>query len=253
MKLRLAAAAALAVLVVAGAIVVSRDGAEPQPPPAASRAPADPLDVYAGIAQDGIRLGDADAPLTLVEFADLQCPFCGQYAVQVMPSVVRDYVRPGRIAYELRIRAFLGRDSVRAAGAAALATRRDRLFEFADVFYRNQGLENSGYVDDAFVRDVAGQVPGLEPEAAVAAADDPLRFPIVRATERAAARIGSTGTPDFYLRRADGGELEPFSPRGTDPEAYAEALDAALEGTSSAASASSTAQSATDAPAATSR
>ena len=224
--LQLAVAAVLAAVAVAGAILLSSDGAEPPP---RSEQPADPLAVYDGIPQSGIRLGEPDAPLTLVEFADLQCPFCAQYAVQALPAIVRDYVRPGRIAYELRIRAFLGRDSVRAAGAAAYATRQDRLYQFADVFYRNQGLENSGYAGDAFIRDVAGQVPGLEPETAVAAADDPLRFPIVRATERAAARIGSTGTPDFYVRR-DGEELEPLEPEGTGPEAYAEALDAALAG-----------------------
>jgi protein-disulfide isomerase len=227
--LQLAVAAVLAAVVVTGAILLSSDGAEPPAPAPRGEQPADPLAVYDGIPQAGIRLGEPDAPLTLVEFADLQCPFCAQYAVEAMPAIVRDYVRPGRVAYELRIRAFLGRDSVRAAGAAAYATRQDRLYEFADVFYRNQGLENSGYAGDAFIRGIAEQVRGLDPAVAVAAADDPLRFPIVRATERAAARIGSTGTPDFYVRR-DGGELEPLEPQGTDPGAYAEALDAALAG-----------------------
>jgi len=226
--LQLAAVMALAALAVGGAILVSGDGAEP--PRAAGQEAADPLAVYDGIAQDGIRLGEDDAPVTLVEFADLQCPFCAQYAVQAMPSIVRDYVAPGRIAYELRIRAFLGRDSVRAAGAAAYATRKDRLYQFADAFYRNQGLENSDYADDAFIRGIAEPVAGLDPEAAVAAADDPLRFPIVRATERAAARIGSTGTPDFYVRRAGAQKLEPLEVRGTGPEAYAEALDGVLGG-----------------------
>jgi protein-disulfide isomerase len=227
--IQLAAIAALAAVVVVVAIVVSSGGddAETAPPPTTPATQDEVAALYEGIPQRGIRLGERGAPLTLVEFADLQCPFCMQYSTQALPAIVREYVRSGRIAYELRIRAFLGRDSVRAAGAAAYAAGEDRLFQFADLFYRNQGLENSGYVDDAFVRGIAEQVEGLDPEAAVAAADDPLRFPLVRAGERAAQRAGSTSTPDFYVRRG-AGELEPLEVEGTSPDAYARALDAAL-------------------------
>jgi protein-disulfide isomerase len=227
--IQLAAVAGLAAVVVVIAVLVSSGGADEEsaPPPTTGTTQDEVAALYAGIPQRGIRLGERDAPLTLVEFADLQCPFCMQYSTQALPTIVEDYVRTGRIAYELRIRAFLGRDSVRAAGAAAYAAGEDRLFEFADLFYRNQGLENSGYVDEAFVRGLAEQVEGLDPEAAGAAADDPLRFPLVRAAERAAQRAGSTGTPDFYFRRG-AGELEPLPVEGTSPEAYAAALDAVL-------------------------
>ena len=223
--IQLAVVALLAAVVVAGAILVSSGGddEEEAPPAAASTAVEDR---YAGIPQDGIRLGSRDAPATLVEFADLQCPFCAQYSVQVLPTIVEDYVRTGKISYELRIRSFLGRDSVRAAGAAAEAARENRMFQFADVFYRNQGPENSDYANAGFMREIAGQVDGLDVERVVAAADDPLSHPAVRAGEQFARRIGSTGTPDFYLRRE--GELTPLSVQGAAPEDYTAALDAAL-------------------------
>jgi protein-disulfide isomerase len=184
--------------------------------------------LYEGIPQDGMRLGQPDAPATLVEIADLQCPFCAQYSTQVLPSIVDDYVRTGKVAYELRIRSFLGRDSVRAAGAAAEAARENRMYQFADLFFRNQGAENSGYADDAFMRGIASQVEGLDAERVVAAADDPLSYPAVERGEMFARRIGSTGTPDFYLRRD--GQLTPLTVQGTAPEDYAAALDAALAG-----------------------
>ena len=174
-----------------------------------------------------MRLGDPDAPLTLVEFADLQCPFCAQYSVEVMPSVVRDYVRSGRVRYELRIRAYLGRDSVRAAGAAAVAARENRLYEFSDLFYRNQGAPNSGYVTNEFVRGIAEQVPGLPVDRVVAAANDPLGQPLVHRAQTLSERAGSTGTPDFFVREGDG-PLRPLEPQGTSPEAFAAALDAEL-------------------------
>ncbi|HEY6693579.1 MAG TPA: thioredoxin domain-containing protein [Solirubrobacteraceae bacterium] len=222
--LQLGAVVALAAIVVVGAILLSGGGGDDDNASAKAEE-----DVYAGIQQDGIHLGKPGAAATLVEIADLQCPFCAAYSREALPSVVRDYVRPGRVRYELHFRSFLGRDSVRAAGAAAYAASENRMYQFADAFYRNQGPEESGYADSDFIRTIARQVQGLDPEKAVAAANDPLSWPAVKAGEVFARNLGSTSTPDFYVRK--GGRLQPLNPQGTAPEDYARALDAALAGT----------------------
>ena len=49
--------------------------------------------MLAGIPQSGIHLGSPSAPVRLVEFADLQCPFCREYTLQTLPQLVQDYVR----------------------------------------------------------------------------------------------------------------------------------------------------------------
>jgi protein-disulfide isomerase len=229
---QLAAVLVLAALVVVGAILIS-GGSDDEETPAArapsTRSEAQEVDeLYAGIPQDGIHLGKADAPATLVEIADLQCPFCANYSRTALPTVVRDYVRPGRIRYELHLRSFLGRDSVRAAGASAYAAQQDLMYQFVDHFYRNQGPEESGYADSDFIRRMAAQVPGLDPEKAVAAANDPLAQPLVRQGEQFARDLGSTGTPDFYVRK--NGQLQPLNAQGETPEDYARALDAILGG-----------------------
>jgi protein-disulfide isomerase len=220
---------ALAAVVVFAAILISSGGGGDEttatPTPAAG-AEQTAEKLYAGIPQKGITLGKPDAPATLVEIADLQCPFCAEYSNGAMPSVIDNYVRTGKLNYELRFRSFLGRDSVRAAGAAAVAADENKMYQFADVFYRNQGPENSGYADDAFMRMIAKQVPGLDAEKVVAGADDPLAHPAVRAAEQFARDIGSTSTPDFYVRVK--GRLTKVEPQGTAPEDYAKAIDAAL-------------------------
>jgi protein-disulfide isomerase len=230
-SLQLALVTVLAAVVVVAAVIVAGNGADDERPvPPAAQPGSTPAEdvaaLYEGIPQKGMRLGKADAPATVVEIADLQCPFCAQYSVTALPAVVEDYVRTGKVAYELRLRSFLGRDSVRAAGAAAEAARENLMFQFADLFYRNQGPENSDYADAGFMREIAGQVEGLDVDRVVAAADDPLSYPAVERNEMFAREIGSTGTPDFYLRR--NGELTPLDVQGTAPEDYAAALDAAL-------------------------
>lgn len=233
--LKLGAVIALAAVVVVAAIVLSGGGndettASPTPAPKGEPSAADQVQaLYDGIPQQGIDLGKKSAPATLVEIADLQCPFCAEYSRTALPAVVRDYVRTGRVRYELHFRSFLGRDSVRAAGAAAEAAKADRMYQFADVFYRNQGPEESGYADADFMRMVASQVEGLDPDKVVAAADDPLSQPAVKEGEQFARDLGSTSTPDFYIRKD--GTLTKLQVQGTAPEDYAQALDAALGGT----------------------
>jgi protein-disulfide isomerase len=159
--------------------------------------------LFRGIPQKGIDLGSgANAP-TLIEFVDLQCPYCRQYSDAVLPTVVKRFVRTGRIRYQLHVRSFLGDDSVRAAAAAAVAAKQNRLYQFADLFYRRQQEENTGYVTDSFIRGIASPV-GVDAAKAVAAADDPQSQPMVKQAEQQASALGSTSTPDFYLRLKSG-------------------------------------------------
>ena len=159
--------------------------------------------LYAGIPQRGNVLGDPDAQGRMIEFADLQCPFCAQYSGDVLPEVVGRYVEPGDVRLELDLIGILGPDSERAARAAEAAGLQNKMWQFADVFYRNQGIENSGYADEGFIRDIAEAVPGLDADRMIADMDSPtVERRLARAQSRA-QQLGVAGTPTFFVARGD--------------------------------------------------
>lgn len=217
---RLAGAALAALAVVAGLVAL---GEATLP----GRAPADDAATtmarYAGIPQDGAALGNPDAPVTVVEFVDLQCPFCAQFDRTVLPTVLDRYVRTGRVRMELRTLAFIGPDSVRAAQAAQAAADQDRLWPFVDRFFAQQGPENSGYVTDAFLRDAARGIAGLDPERMLAADDG---SGIARA-EAEARTAGIESTPSFLIGPT-GGTLRKAELGSLDTTAFTALLDREL-------------------------
>jgi len=162
---------------------------------------------FAGTPQEGISLGDPDAPVTLVEFVDLQCPFCAQFARNELPELVRRYVRTGKVRMELRVLTFLGEDSLRSGQVAAAAAEQNRGWQFADLFFNNQGPENSGYVTDEFLREVASGVDGLDADKAMADAQGSAAAAQLRRAEAAGETLGVSSTPTFFASRR-GGTLE---------------------------------------------
>jgi protein-disulfide isomerase len=108
-----------------------------------------------GIPQHGTVLGDPKAKTTVVEFGDLQCPVCQEFSVQVSPDLISNLVRKGTTKYDFRQFTIIGPDSETAAKAALAAGEQGRYWNFIELFYRNQGVENSGYVTDGFLESVA--------------------------------------------------------------------------------------------------
>jgi hypothetical protein len=91
-----AIASGIALGLVAASLLSARDddSAAPAPQAGAEVFGADVVEsLFDGIPQDSDALGDPDAPVTLVEYADLQCPFCAQWASRTLPDLVEDYVR----------------------------------------------------------------------------------------------------------------------------------------------------------------
>jgi protein-disulfide isomerase len=155
-----------------------------------------------GIPQSGLVLGNPNAPVTLVEFADLQCPICRAYTSDVFPTLVKRYVRTGKVKMVFRSLHFIGPDSTKAALAAQAAGQQNKLWQFADLLYRNQQQENSGYVTDSFIRQIAGGVPGLKVTRLLAARSSASAQQQLTAADTLANQSSVTGTPTFLVGKS---------------------------------------------------
>ncbi len=154
---------------------------------------------FAGIPQRGIELGKPNAPLTLVEFADLQCPFCRQYTRDVMPALVADYVRSGKLKMIFKSVTIIDQDSHLANEMAGAAGLQGKLWQYIDIFYANQGEEHSGYITDAFLTRIGKAVRGLDVNRALADRKLPKIQNQIAQAQADMQLNGFQGTPSFLL------------------------------------------------------
>jgi protein-disulfide isomerase len=193
-------AALAAVVVLVGLIVVSQSGDDGGEVAADGPVPSE-IDA---LPQDGAVLGDPRAEVSVIEFGDLQCPVCAEFARTVTPELVAGVVEAGEAKLEFKNFVILGPDSDVAARAALAAGEQDRLWQFTEVFYESQGLENSGYVTDEFLRDTA-VVAGVEDlEAWERDRTDPRWEAEIAAVREEALDLGFNGTPSLLVEGPNG-------------------------------------------------
>src|SRR5439155_2214936 len=115
-----------------------------------------------GIPEHDAVLGNPSARVTLIEFADQQCPGCRYYTINVFPTLVRGYVRTGKVKMEYHGFPFIGPDSVKGLRFLLAAAKQNRLWQLQEALYRYQGRENGGWISDGLVRQLAAKIPGLD-------------------------------------------------------------------------------------------
>jgi protein-disulfide isomerase len=201
----LAVAGAIAVAIVVAVVTAGGDTKNPAtgatlPDAAASN------DLVAGIPQQGVVLGQQDAPVTLVEFVDLQCPFCREFEVEALPKLVAERVKTGTLRIEVRGLSFIGPDSERGLRAIIAAGEQNHLFELKALLYANQGTENTGWLSQDLVEAAARSVPGLDVARLVDDMGSGAVSDQIEQHAAEAARRGIDSTPTILVGRT-GGEL----------------------------------------------
>jgi protein-disulfide isomerase len=103
--------------------------------PSSPAAPSGPVNVGVG---NYPPLGDPNAKVTVIEFADFRCPFCEQWFQTVEPNIMKDYVNTGKVKFYFRNYAFLGPASTLAAEAGECANEQNQFWKFHDYMYKHQ-------------------------------------------------------------------------------------------------------------------
>jgi len=162
----------------------------------------------AGIPQQGMVLGDPKAPVEVVEYADLQCPYCKAFTEETLPPIIEKQVKNGEVKVAFHNFTIIGEQSLPAGAAALAAGAQGRGWNFVELFYKNQGAENSGYANDAFLEAIAkgAGVKDLDKWNA-----DRAKFTAeVKETSAEAQELGFKGTPSVAIRGPKTNGLEPI-------------------------------------------
>jgi protein-disulfide isomerase len=215
------------------AVLISSGGSSSNHSVASGGAAARKLDgeithLLAGIPQNGNALGRPGAPVTLQYFGDLECPVCRAFTVSALPSIISKQVRSGklRIEYHSLETATREPEVFKTQQIAALAAgRQDKLWNYIETFYHEQGEEDSGYVTERFIQGIAAQVPGLALSNWSHDRGEGALAKQVEVDAQAANQQSLEGTPAFLLGRS-GGAMKRFEPSSyTEPGTFESAIE----------------------------
>jgi protein-disulfide isomerase len=151
-------------------------------------------------------MGELNARLTVVEFSDYQCPYCGQYVRETMPQIVRDYVKTGKLKYisgDLPIEE-IHPQALKAAKAAACAGEQGKYWEMRDQLFKNQNALGQGELS------LHAQAIGLNVLPFQRCLFSEKYDARVREGREVASVLGIRGTPSFVigLTEADGSKMQ---------------------------------------------
>lgn len=181
--------------------------------------------LIAGIPQKGTVLGSPAAPLTLVQYEDLGCGHCLEFTENAFPTIVREYVRTGKVKIDFRGLGVVTPASEPALRYTLAAARQNRLWHLVALFYENQPRLND-LVDDRAVTRLVRGVKGLDARRLVRDAASPAVARQVKALLAESVGRRVQGTPWFFLRRG-GGPLQRVAPAAYDGDTFRAILDEA--------------------------
>jgi protein-disulfide isomerase len=182
--------------------------------------------IFAGIPQHGDTLGKPSAPATLVVFEDPQCPFCREWDLESLPSVIDAYVRPGRIKIVYRGIEIIGPNSEPGLRAIYAAGKQNKQWNLIDELYHVQGDENSGWITPAVIRSSAAAV-GANGAKILAQSSAPAVTAALQKAQLESQVDRVQGTPSFYLLEAPSA-VSQLNVTALDATSFEASLDAAL-------------------------
>ena len=180
---------------------------------------------------DGYAVGSEDAPLTITQYEDFQCPFCLSYTARNEPGIIDQYVKSGQVRLIFQNFPILGLESVAAGKAVECAAQQDKFWEMQHELFLLQAKEgqasneknNVGRFSDDALRGFAGDV-GLDLDQYDTCFADSSTLETVQDSAATARSFGLSGTPGFLF---NGVPLPGGAPASF--EGWQEVIDAELE------------------------
>lgn len=174
-------------------------------------------------------LGNPSATVTIVEYGDYQCPYCGMFFDQTEPQIVQNYVNTGKVRMVFRDFPFLGPESTAAANAAQCAEDQNKLWPYHNALYAAKyadftggGKEDDGFFSRAEFLKLAQQV-GLNMTQFTSCVDNTSDASIVAQEKAAATAAGVDSTPTFFVNGQQVVGAQPYS-------VFQQTIDSALAG-----------------------
>ncbi|MBI2888716.1 MAG: DsbA family protein [Candidatus Liptonbacteria bacterium] len=222
--LLLPASILVAGILIAGSIIYVLGAKNvPAPGPAAGGVPATAAFLKA-MEGDAI-LGSKDAPVTVVEYGDYQCPFCGTFFSDIEPAIREKYVKTGKAQLIFRNFQFLGPESLAAGEAAECARDQGQFWAYHDSLYRAEiadGKEHNGNLNEALFVRLAKELK-LDEKAFTACIQDRKNAAAVTEETAKGREAGVNATPTTFV---NGVEIRGLAPNDT---RVADAIEAALK------------------------
>jgi protein-disulfide isomerase len=154
--------------------------------------------------------GRANAPVTIFEMSDFQCPYCRQFAIETLPELLREYVASGKVRFvfvnfpltEIHPWALF------AADVAMCAAAQGAFWRFHDLAFQRQPEWSRQPDPGSYLRALADSA-GARPDPLARCLADKTSESLVEADQGAATRLGAQTTPTFFI---EGGLIEGAAP-----------------------------------------
>jgi protein-disulfide isomerase len=189
--------------------------------------PSEPVKI--SIDDDPI-IGNPDAPITIVEFSDFQCPFCARFNAQTLPSIMEEYIDQGKV--KLVFRDFpiqsIHPNALPASVAAECANEQGKFKEMHDILFEKQNEWNKVSTDDAlsFFSQYATSMQ-LDQNTFDTCLTSGKYIPEIRNDLDDGREYGVSGTPGFFVGNDEIGYVEL---KGAQPfESFKKVIDAQLD------------------------
>lgn len=220
----------IAAVLISGSIIylVKSGSVQPKSPAVADQGVAAPVANTADISKISDRdaiLGDPNAPVTIVEYADFQCPYCGKFFTDAEPLIREQYVKTNKVKLIYRDFAFLGPESTASAEAAECAKDQGKFWTYHDALYNTEiadGKEGNGNLNRSLFLSLAKNLK-LDIDSFTSCIDSNKYADVVTKSVSDAQSFGVNSTPASFVNGQKIVGAQPFS-------VFQAAIDQALAG-----------------------